>query len=312
MKTTNNNLREWRNAIVLLRLPFSLFLLPVYLFALVFCNTFNNEYTYETSDAVALFFVLHFLVYPASNGYNSYYDKDTEPIGGLETPPQPNKKLLYLVNALDVTAIVLTSLFSLATMLWTLAYTAASRAYSGKLRLKKYPMLSTILVTGFQGAGVYFLTQSGLGIPFSFSPSFIIPASGSTFFLMGAYPLTQIYQHKPDAERGDLTLSRMLGIMGTFKFSAIAFAIGGLVINYGLYIQEGLYATIIFGFATSLPLGFFIRWWWLCAKNKNEASFKNAMAMNIISSGCLTIAYTIILKVQDFDKSLIESFRLLD
>ncbi|MFY8034696.1 MAG: UbiA family prenyltransferase, partial [Flexibacteraceae bacterium] len=220
-----------------------------------------------------------------------YYDKDTEPIGGLETPPLPNKNLLYIVNALDVTALVLTSFFSFTTMLWTLGYIAASRAYSGKLRLKKYPILSTILVTGFQGAGVYFLTQSGLGIPFSFSPSFIIPALGSTFFLMGAYPLTQIYQHKPDAERGDLTLSRMLGIMGTFKFSAVAFAIGGLVINYGLYTQLGLIPTAVFGVATSLPLGFFIHWWWLCAKNKNEASFKNAMRMNIISSVCLSITY---------------------
>jgi 1,4-dihydroxy-2-naphthoate octaprenyltransferase len=291
VKPTNNHLNEWRNALILLRLPFSIFLLPVYLFALVFCNTFDNEYTYETSDAIALFFILHFLVYPASNGYNSYYDKDTEPIGGLETPPLPNKKLLYIVNVLDVTALVLTSFFSFTTMLWTLAYITASRAYSGKLRLKKYPVLSTIIVTGFQGAGVYFLTQSGLGIPFSFSPSFIIPAFGSTFFLMGAYPLTQIYQHKPDAERGDLTLSRMLGVMGTFKFSAVAFAFGGMVINYSIYTQLGLIPTAIFVMATSLPLGFFIHWWWLCAKNQNEASFKNAMRMNIISSVCLSISY---------------------
>jgi 1,4-dihydroxy-2-naphthoate octaprenyltransferase len=312
VKPTNNHLNEWRNALILLRLPFSLFLLPVYLFALVFCNTFTNEYTYETSDAVALFFILHFLVYPASNGYNSYYDQDTEPIGGLETPPPPSKKLLYLVNALDVTALVLTSFFSLATMLWTLAYITASRAYSGKLRLKKYPLLSTILVTGFQGAGVYFLTQSGLGIPFSYNLNFIIPAFGSTFFLMGAYPLTQIYQHKPDAERGDLTLSRMLGIMGTFKFSAVAFAIGGLVIHYSLYTQEGLHAIIIFGLATSLPLLYFIGWWVECKKDKNVANFKNAMRMNIFASATLTVAYLLILFLQDFDKSLFEGLRLLD
>jgi 1,4-dihydroxy-2-naphthoate octaprenyltransferase len=313
VKPINNHLNEWRNALTLLRLPFSIFLLPVFLFALVFCNTFSNEYTYETTDAIGLFLILHLLIYPASNGYNSYYDKDTESIGGLAAPPLPNKKLLYLVNALDVTAVVLTSFYSFTTLLWTLGYIAASRAYSGPPRLKKYPILSTLLVTGFQGAGVYFLTLSGLGINIPFTFEAILPAFGSTFFLMGAYPLTQIYQHKPDAERGDLTLSRMLGINGTFQFSAISFVIGGAVINYSLYTQLGILPTIIFGLATSIPLFYFIGWWVECTKDANEANFKNTMRMNLFSSGSLTVAYLIILTIYSLVYSInLDSLKYLD
>ncbi|MFI5187293.1 MAG: prenyltransferase, partial [Chitinophagales bacterium] len=59
-----------RSTIQLLRFHFSLFLLPVFLFALSQLNTINWQ------NAAIVFFILHVLVYPASNGYNSYMDRD--------------------------------------------------------------------------------------------------------------------------------------------------------------------------------------------------------------------------------------------
>src|SRR5690554_7006697 len=41
---------------------------------------------------------------PASNGYNSYFDKDEESIGGLETPPPINKALLHYSFFFDAIA----------------------------------------------------------------------------------------------------------------------------------------------------------------------------------------------------------------
>ena len=37
-----------------------------------------------------------------------------------------------------------------------------------------------------------------------------------TLMLLGSYPMTQVFQHEEDAKRGDLTLSRILGIKGLF------------------------------------------------------------------------------------------------
>jgi 1,4-dihydroxy-2-naphthoate octaprenyltransferase len=78
------------STIKLLRIPFSFFLSPIYFFALAqvpHINWFN---------AVLIFFIIHFLIYPASNGYNSYMDRDTESIGGLEKPPPPSRQLFWV------------------------------------------------------------------------------------------------------------------------------------------------------------------------------------------------------------------------
>ena len=40
-------------------------------------------------------------------------------------------------------------------------------------------------------------------------------------FLIAAYPMTKIYQHKSDGERGDLSFSMILVIRGTFIFCAL-------------------------------------------------------------------------------------------
>lgn len=95
---------EISNTIKLLRFPFSIFLLPVTLFSLYFIRPDWN------SDLILLLFIWHCLVFPASNGYNSYHDRDEGPIGGLGAPPKPTKALLSTVFTLDSLALVL-SLF---------------------------------------------------------------------------------------------------------------------------------------------------------------------------------------------------------
>ena len=72
-----------KSTIQLLRFPFSFFLLPVYLFAL------SQVPSPHWGHALLIFFILHLLVYPASNGYNSYMDRDESSIGGIKQPLQP-------------------------------------------------------------------------------------------------------------------------------------------------------------------------------------------------------------------------------
>src|SRR5215510_15250902 len=89
-----------RSTIQLLRFHFSLFLLPVYLFALSLLDKI------DWVDAVVVFIILHLLVYPSSNGYNSYMDRDETPIGGLAKPLQPTKQLFYITLIMDIIAVV--------------------------------------------------------------------------------------------------------------------------------------------------------------------------------------------------------------
>lgn len=56
-------------------------------------------------------FILHVLIYPASNAYNSYFDKDEGSIGGLKNPPKVDKKLWQVANVFDVLGILLSLIF---------------------------------------------------------------------------------------------------------------------------------------------------------------------------------------------------------
>ncbi|MFN7328134.1 MAG: ubiquinone biosynthesis protein UbiA, partial [Bacteroidota bacterium] len=89
-----------RSTLLHLRFPFSYFLLPVYLFAL------SQSPDFTADRLLWSFLLIHLFLYPASNGYNSYFDKDEQSIGGLKNPPPVNKTLYYAALLLDVVAIV--------------------------------------------------------------------------------------------------------------------------------------------------------------------------------------------------------------
>src|SRR6478609_11071026 len=130
-----------------LRIPFSYFLLPVFLFSLSVSPNITEKSLLWT------FLIVHFFLYPASNGYNSYFDKDEKSIGGLKNPPPVNKGLYQLSLLLDLLAVVLAfikvnALF--AAMIFI--YGFISKAYSHpSIRLKKYPFGSWLLIFVFQG-----------------------------------------------------------------------------------------------------------------------------------------------------------------
>ena len=83
-----------KSTLIHLRFPFSFFLLPVFLFTIACLPDF------AWSRFVVVFGILHFFLYPASNGYNSYFDKDEGSIGGVKTPPKVTRELFSVVGGL--------------------------------------------------------------------------------------------------------------------------------------------------------------------------------------------------------------------
>lgn len=269
-----------------LRIPFSYFLLPVFLFTLSVSPNINADSLLWT------FLIVHFLLYPASNGYNSYFDKDEKSIGGLKNPPPVNKGLYYLALLFDALAIVLALwklTFPFALMLFI--YGLVSKAYSHPLiRLKKYPYTSWFIAGLFQGFFTFIMCYMGVN-KFDFAqalkPAVLIPALLSSLMLWGNYPMTQVYQHEEDARRGDITLSLKLGIKGTFWFVLVMFSLAA--VGFSVYFNNtySLHYTLAFLYSLMPVVLFFFYWFYKVSRDTNEANFTQTMRLNLISATCL-------------------------
>src|SRR5437868_593704 len=108
-----------KNNLLLLRFPFSFLLLPVFLFALVFSKQPDIERT------ILIFLILHFFIYPASNAYNSYMDRDTESIGTLKNPPEPGARLFQLSILFDFIGLSLSFYLGVKVFMMLLIYVIA-------------------------------------------------------------------------------------------------------------------------------------------------------------------------------------------
>lgn len=278
-----------RSTLLHLRIPFSLFLLPVYLYALSISNTPVWQ------NVLYVFFIVHFLLYPASNGYNSYFDKDEKSIGGLRNPPVVTKDLYYVSILLDIIAIALGLVINIWFALMLLIYGLISKAYSHPtVRIKKYPVLSWLTAGFFQGFFTFmmcFLAMNNTELDIFKQQEIMIPAFLSSVMLWGSYPMTQIYQHKEDAGRGDITLSLKLGIPGTFYFTGGFFLLAtvAFMLFYFTFFKSVDAYTFLF-FTIPMVLYFF-RWYLRVRKDRSKADFANSMGLNLISSLCLSLFF---------------------
>ncbi len=274
-----------RSTIQLLRFHFSFFLLPVYLFALSQVTAVN------WTNAVIVFCILHLLVYPSSNGYNSYMDRDVTPIGGLQHPMQPTKQLFNVTIIMDVVAVGAAVVVSFVFALGILLYIIASRAYSGRnIRLKKYPVIGFLTVFIFQGAVVFFITYQAVDAEQTLNVP-IIPCIISSLLLGALYPLTQIYQHEEDKKDGVHTISYLLGKRNTFIFSMMLF-LAANVLMYILFMQLRQLSSFFIFLGIMCPVVLFFLYWMIRVwRDERAASFENSLKMNLLSTICTTIFF---------------------
>ncbi|UXX80182.1 UbiA family prenyltransferase [Reichenbachiella carrageenanivorans] len=276
-----------------LRFPFSFYLLPVFIFGVAILHPTN------WGRLGLVFFILHFLLYPASNGYNSYFDRDEGSIGGLEHPPATTKDLYKWALILDALALMLGWLVDWKFSVMLLMYGLASKAYSHPLvRLKRRPIWGWLAVGFFQGYFTFLMTVYGVAEIELFgllSWTWQCPAMLSTLLLLGSYPMTQIYQHGEDQQRGDITLSLRLGVKGTFYFTGLFFLISSL--GFFFYFKE-TFTIQIGGYFMVLLLPvcvYFLSWFMKVWKDESQADFRHTMRLNFISAFMLNLFFLILL-----------------
>jgi 4-hydroxybenzoate polyprenyltransferase len=187
------------------------------------------------SRRAAIGFVsFHVFLYGGITAYNSYYDRDEGPVGGLRSPPPVIELLLpfslLIQGAGLVLAIVVGFWFAslyVAVMLLSVAYSHP------RLRWKARALVSLLVVAVGQGAvGYAGGWLCGAEPPHSLLA--IDPLLGlgvAMLSAVGLYPLTQIYQIEEDRARGDRTFAVVFGADASFRFALACIALAGSCIT---------------------------------------------------------------------------------
>lgn len=276
------------STVQLLRFHFSFFLMPVYWFALSQVVEVNIFHT------ILVFMILHLLVYPASNGYNSYMDRDTDSIGGVQHPLQPSRQLFYATVLMDSIAMIMSCFIGLYFALGILLYILVSKAYSYRgIRLKKYAFGGYITVILFQGAFTFALVYYGCSADKTVQVPFL-PMLAASLLIGGFYPLTQIYQHNADLRDGVKTISYRLGYRGTFIYCGIMYTIAFLVLGFYFFYTLQNNAFYLFSLCMLPVVLYFLLWARKVWQHTMQADYPNTMRMNIIAATCTNIAFIII------------------
>lgn len=290
-----------------LRFPFSFLLMPVFLFSILNIGFFH----FEIGNAIILFLILHVLVYPSSNAFNSIQDRDEGSVGLIEKPLPIHKHLNWITIAFDLLAVLVCLIINLKTTFLLILYIVESRLYSWrKFRLKKYPIIGFLTVFICQGFLVYFIVQFACNVTLNkeyynldlkhfflmlMDNHHILLGFIASLFIGSIYPLSQIYQHEQDKKDGVNTISAKLGYIGTFIFSGIQFVLASGIFSY-LLIQNKNYETLTIYSLFQLPvISFFLYWFYKVFNDYREANFKNTMKLNIISAICMNACFIILL-----------------
>ncbi|MES2005832.1 MAG: UbiA family prenyltransferase [Bacteroidota bacterium] len=283
-----------QSTIQLLRFPFSFFLMPVYWFALSCLPGI------DPGKAILIFLVVHLLLYPSSNGYNSYMDKDTDSIGGIKHPMEPTRELFSVTVLMDLLAIGISIYVSVSFTVLLTCYVICSRMYSYRgIRLKKYPITGYLTVILNQGGLMFWMVYQGAAA----SEVHTIPWLGmaaACLLIGGFYPITQVYQHQQDRKDGVRTISILLGIKGTFVFCAVLYvaAFSCMFLYYRAAGQLLFFGVLQIFF---LPvLVYFISWVRKVWQDEAMADFTHTMRMNWIASTCTNLGFIIVLILHYF------------
>lgn len=248
--------------------------------------------------ALWIVLIMHAFVYPSSAGYNSYFDRDEKPTGGLKEPPPVHESLYWLVTGLDIVAIALASWLNPLFGLFVVGWTLASRAYSNdRVRLKARPIVGFVWVVAIQGFATFqaiWLGAEDLSVEQLgrlLEPDLLLCGLFVSAMVAGSYPLTQVYQFDEDAARGDTTFSMLLGLRGTFVWSlgALTVAFALMLLYFGRYEDPRHLALLVPLF---LPALFFlVRWFAQVWRDPAAANHANAMRMSTITAWCGNAAF---------------------
>lgn len=248
-------LRQILNFIIHLRLHYQLFILSGgYLLGALFVENVNWAQLWEQ------FINVHILLFGGATAYNSWWDKDEGPIGGLKTPPKmaqwmwpASMVMQYIGLAWAVSVNWNYVIIYAVSMLFFWLYSTPLARWKGK------PVLSFVAIgisTGTNSFLLGFLAAGGY--PITFFEDLI--ALGVALILLSLYPVSQVFQIKEDLQRGDKTFAARYGLRGVKWLFTIIFPMGSGILSWSLLHQVTLigFCFIVLNLAAYAGLLFYV------------------------------------------------------
>jgi 1,4-dihydroxy-2-naphthoate octaprenyltransferase len=231
MVATDIPLHRLQTMFVHLRLHFQLLLAPIFLWGFLLAGG-------QVDGRFWLAFVaMHLFLYGGTTAYNSYYDRDEGPVGGLSAPPPVLPELLPFSLVSQAIGAGLALLVNPAFLILYLLIFALFTAYSYPgIRLKKRPIFGLLTVALGQGilAGLSGAAAAAVS-PFALPGLAWLGIVALTAVTTGFYPITQVYQIEEDVKRGDITFAAWGGPGRTFAFALLTMTLGVLALLLPFY-----------------------------------------------------------------------------
>lgn len=232
-------LKEFLNFLIHLRIHYQLLILSGgFLLGGFMANEMNTDQFWMQ------FLNVHILLFGGATAYNSWWDKDTGPIGGLKHPPKMSRwmhpaSLLFmfagLIFSFDIGyEFVLIYLFSLL-LFWL--YSTPLARWKGNPHLS---LFAIAISTGFNSVLMGTLAAGG-----AISINILLSATGASFILLSLYPASQIFQMKEDGERNDQTFALYYGVKGVKRFFLAAFTFGSVLLISSVIISDLIAGLIL-------------------------------------------------------------------
>lgn len=283
-------MKQLLNFLIHLRLHYQFFILSGgYLLAGLFVEDVNwNQFWLQ-------FLNVHVLLFGGATAYNSWWDKDEGPIGGLKSPPKMNRWMWPASMILQYAGLMWAvtigwnyAIIYAVSMLFFWLYSTPMARWKGK------PVLSLVAIGVSTGTNSFLLGfLAAGGYPINFFEDAI--AFGVAFIMLSLYPVSQVYQIEEDSGRGDQTFAVKYGLKGVKLLFTVLFLVGSVIVGLGLYIHFNLLGLLFLG-VNILAYIILCRFIWNLIGSSQE--YEMVMRLKLFTSLCFVLFICAVLAYQ--------------
>lgn len=229
---------------------------------------------FEAASFLTQFLNVHLLLFGGATAFNSFWDDDDGPVGGLANPPEMKSWMWYGAILLQLAGLLIAMFVSEEYVAVYILSMLFFWLYSSPLsRWKSHPIKSLVAIglsTGTSSVLLGYFSAANNSLTF---PVFMA-SLGAALILLSIYPVSQIYQIKEDQRRGDHTFAVAYGAWGVRLFFVIAFFVGLAMVSIALYL---LYPGLGMLFFVSGVIVGVVGYWYLRSISAESGSYKQVM-----------------------------------